>query len=227
MRQFLGSALLLCLATFADAADLKRIQRQIAKEPVYQSKHPRYCLLVFGEQAQQRVWVVDDGNAIYFDRNGNGDLTELGERVAAASSTGRVFKPGNLDVFSGLPLYSNWWFYRAEDGAFEIVTIVGKHPRAGRRLFAGFDPPGQLKFAERAADAPIVHFDGPLELRLMDPPAALTPSQETRLQVVLGTPGLGSGTFAKHGLQQMLPAQADVAIAAGKGQPFVLTAHEG
>src|SRR4051794_25720010 len=66
----------------ATAADLAKIERTIKKEPAYQSKEPKYCLLVFGPEAETRVWLVVDDGAMYFDRNGNGDLTEEGKRVA-------------------------------------------------------------------------------------------------------------------------------------------------
>lgn len=65
------------------AADLTKIERTIRKEPTYQSKQPRYCLLVFGPEAKFRVWLVLDGKTLYVDRNGNGDLTEDGEKIAA------------------------------------------------------------------------------------------------------------------------------------------------
>ncbi|HEV3142290.1 MAG TPA: hypothetical protein VGZ47_00230 [Gemmataceae bacterium] len=64
------------------AADLAQIERKLVKEPVYQSK-PKYCLLVFGPEAKTRVWLVMDGDTLYVDRNGNGDLTEAGKKVAA------------------------------------------------------------------------------------------------------------------------------------------------
>jgi hypothetical protein len=67
-------------AVTAAAADLTKIDRTIAKEPVYQNQ-PKYCLLVFGPDAKTRVWLVIDGDVLYVDRNGNGDLTEQGERL--------------------------------------------------------------------------------------------------------------------------------------------------
>src|SRR5262245_4416296 len=72
------------------ATDLSKIDRTIAKEPVYKSK-PSYCMLVFGAEAKTRVWLVLDGDVLYVDRNGNGDLTEAGERV----KRGDVFKHQN------------------------------------------------------------------------------------------------------------------------------------
>ncbi|HET6574844.1 MAG TPA: hypothetical protein VFG68_14660 [Fimbriiglobus sp.] len=70
------------------AADLSKIDRTITKEPAYATKAPRYCLLVFGPDAKDRVWLVQDGDALYVDRNGNGDLTEAGEKVPAAKNAG-------------------------------------------------------------------------------------------------------------------------------------------
>jgi hypothetical protein len=80
------STALLAVLVFTTVAradvDLAKIQRTVSKEPVYRSK-PKYCLLVFGPQAKTRVWLVHDGERLYVDRNGNGDLTEPGESVLA------------------------------------------------------------------------------------------------------------------------------------------------
>jgi hypothetical protein len=38
-------------------------------------------LLVFGPEAKTKVWLVIDGDTLYVDRNGNGDITEKDERV--------------------------------------------------------------------------------------------------------------------------------------------------
>jgi hypothetical protein len=77
--------LLVCLIGCATvlAADLTKIERSIAKEPRYRTSTPEYCLLVFGPEAETRVWLVRDGDTLYVDRNGNGDLTDPGEKVAA------------------------------------------------------------------------------------------------------------------------------------------------
>ena len=69
-------------ASMAVAADLTKVDRRIVREPAYQST-PKYCLLVFGPEARTRVWLVQDGATLYVDRNGNGDLTEAGEKVPA------------------------------------------------------------------------------------------------------------------------------------------------
>lgn len=66
----------------AAAADLAAIDRTIKKEPAYTGT-PAYLLLAFGPAADP-VWVVADGDTLYVDRNGDGDLTGADEKVAAA-----------------------------------------------------------------------------------------------------------------------------------------------
>ncbi len=70
------------IAARTSAIDLENIPRQIDKLPELKSDQPLYCLLVFGPEAKTRVWLVRDGDVLYVDRNGNGDLTDEGERIA-------------------------------------------------------------------------------------------------------------------------------------------------
>src|SRR6516225_2384890 len=93
-------AAVLLIAPLAQAADLAKIERKIAKEPAYQTRTPKYCLLVFGLDARTRVWLVQDGDALYVDRNGNGDLTENGERVKLKQQNdlSRSFEAGDLTL---------------------------------------------------------------------------------------------------------------------------------
>src|SRR6476620_8755032 len=55
---------------------------------MFQTEHPEYCLLVFGADASTRVWLVQDGDVLYVDRNHNGDLTKADERIAAEPDYG-------------------------------------------------------------------------------------------------------------------------------------------
>src|SRR5262249_46072878 len=84
--------------------------RTAPTDPAYQSKSPRYCLLVFGPKAETRVWLVLDlvsepweadgaKNALYVDRNGNGDLTDPSARVACTMCK----RPGPLTSFCPEP----------------------------------------------------------------------------------------------------------------------------
>jgi WD40 repeat protein len=76
-------AALLGIGSAACGADLTKIDRTIEKLPQFVTEKPEYCLLVFGPQAANRVWLVQDGGVLYVDRNGNGDLTEPDERITA------------------------------------------------------------------------------------------------------------------------------------------------
>jgi hypothetical protein len=85
------------------------------KEPVYQTA-PKYLLLAFGPNATARVWLVLDGDTLFVDRNGNGDLTEPGEKIAPKLNKNRdpaefgyEFKVGDVKVdgkvHKGLTVY--------------------------------------------------------------------------------------------------------------------------
>src|SRR5882724_5540093 len=87
------------------AADLGKVEGTLRKEPAYQTKTPKYGLLVFGPEAADRVWLVHDGDTLYVDRNGNGDLTEPGEKIKAKADKSRdhaefgyTFEVGDLSV---------------------------------------------------------------------------------------------------------------------------------
>ncbi|QJW98651.1 hypothetical protein [Frigoriglobus tundricola] len=74
--------LALAAAGRAEAIDYDKVERRLVKEPAYKTKNPQYALLVFGPEARLRVWVVLDGEALYIDRNGDGDLTAEHNRFA-------------------------------------------------------------------------------------------------------------------------------------------------
>lgn len=85
MRLAAVVAVLITLAATATASAtaLVDVDRSIGREPDYQSQSVRYCLLVFGPEAKTRVWLVQDGDRLYVDRNGDGDLTGPDEQVIA------------------------------------------------------------------------------------------------------------------------------------------------
>jgi hypothetical protein len=94
---------LLALAVSAPplpAADLTTINRTIKKQPAYKTK-PSYCLLVFGPEAKTRAWVVLDGDLLYIDLNGNGDLTEEGKRVPMSKGWWQEMRPRRFEVRPG------------------------------------------------------------------------------------------------------------------------------
>lgn len=186
------AAVLLLFAGPAGAADLTRVDRAIAKEPAYHSKAPAYCLLVFGPEAKAKVWLVIDGGVLYADKNGNGDLTDKDDRIQPESR--------EKDPAGG----RQWDFETSAPGKPTRV-IVYYHKDARIRAYdedrvqgAGVDGQGNLQFAAKPGDAPIVHFDteGPLSICLDEPYALPRGQTETEIYAFLGKPGLGKGTFA-------------------------------
>lgn len=169
-------------------ADLSRIDRAPGRQPIYQSDAAQYCLLVFGPQAKTRVWLAVDGDTLYVDRNGNGDLTDAGEAVAGSKygfDIGTLVEPDGRTRHTSLVLERSREYFR--------ITIdlhrLGTH-------YVGYDRADRLRFAGRPEEAPIVHFGGPLTMRFYRQPPRLVPGKRSRVNVSIGTPGLGSGTFA-------------------------------
>ena len=167
MRLLYGGLLILCPAV-ASAADLGKIDRTIKKEPVYKAR-PGYCLLVFGREAKARVWLVWDGDILYVDHNGNGDLTDPDDRIERTKTPNgaqeRVFKTGGISLSEdGRPLnYTGLLVLHTVDHT--CVFCEGRFLQVNQ---------GGLHFAASSRNAPVIHFDGPLTLS--PPPEALDPS---------------------------------------------------
>jgi hypothetical protein len=238
MNTHLVRALLLLAlpASPVAAADLTLIPRTLRKEPAYQAT-PRYCLLVFGLEAKTRIWLVLDGDVLYADLNGNGDITEPGEQLklpAYAAQQGFLYSAyRDMEIGSirdgdskHEKLQLMQWRVQPDlapqskrqeqlkeritkDPDFTVCRLQANiewRPRRGDRVpifgrvyqWAGEDIDGWLQFADRPANAPIVHFAGPLSMGL-DPGFSEKRPQKERtnemeLAAAVGTPGLGQGT---------------------------------
>jgi hypothetical protein len=185
----------------ASAVDLSKIDRTIKKEPAYKTKTPKYCLLVFGAEAKTRVWLVLDGDTLYIDRNGNGDLTDKGERVEKKKGKLAQFRAGDILDGDGKTKHTGVLIMQQTE-AGQTLTFVTAMVGGKRMFMAGLDSGGVLQFAAKPQDAPIIHFGGKLRMGLN---AKLSESQKAELirsakgeelYAWVGTPGLGKGTFA-------------------------------
>jgi hypothetical protein len=157
--RFLSLVLLALWTSSAAATDLAKIDRTIKKEPAYRGK-PLYGLLVFGPEARARVWVVLDGDVLYVDKNGDGDLTAPDERLPNRGQGVKSFEvadPNGKDRYrvTGLGLHhldkEGQWMLGAD------VEVVGKYAQ-----YCGVILKGSVR------EAPVAHFHGPLKVGLQD-----------------------------------------------------------
>lgn len=187
-----GSMRWIAAANPAKPVDLTSLERRIAKEPKYQSKHPIYCLLAFGKNAEPRWLVLDivtepstngpGENVAYLDRDGDSDLTRPGNRIV-----GKIVHAGTevVTFAADQPRVR----YKAQFDFGDVVLADGtKHTKftlevgdyvqdyrqvAFRLLLRGQHDqlvayaPGAslLRFGDSPTDAPVVHLDGPLTFR--------------------------------------------------------------
>src|SRR5262249_52883661 len=120
---------------------------------------------------------------------GNGDLTEPDERVAAAGTWFRV--PGVTEADGATP-HTALRLRRMGNGDPRLTPLVrGKHHQ-----FVGFCEGDPLRLAPRPPGPPAVHLGGPLTVRLYGEPPVFRPGKTAALNVAVGTPGLGEGSFA-------------------------------
>jgi hypothetical protein len=236
MQTFLlAVAFLLLGAALAPAADLEKIERKISREPAYQSKAPKYCLLVFGPQAKTRIWLVQDGDVLYVDRNGNGDLTDKGERIELKEKKQefRLFEAGDIPdgplTHTGLVVMQMTAtaeyigdateFKRLKGNNAEAriwtVRVAAERPNNDKRplpkqikYIVNGDGLGFLQFGDSPQKAPIIHFNGPWTLELQDLKQQLIAGDRSMLQIGVGTPGVGPGTFAFVEYPNTIPADA-------------------
>jgi hypothetical protein len=161
-------------------------------------------LLVFGPEAQTRVWLVRDGDTLYVDRNGNRDLTDAGERLRPTDfkkvvisvpqdpppmerdfEIGDIVEDGTKSRHTGLKVNHRRWGEQNDYAA--SVLVNGKHEQVA-----------VLPFAERPGIAPIVSFNGQLTLRFYGGEPSFRPGGSPNLSVAVGTQGIGTFTFINY-----------------------------
>jgi hypothetical protein len=194
----------------ACSADLEKIDRTILREPKYTSR-PCYALLVFGPKAEKRFWIAVDGDALYVDRNGNGDLTEPGERVPLdVEATKKMnLAPGaykGMNVFDigqveGVRLRLDFWvrdesFIPQDDFYKRILKERAANDWENATLWRiaadGSKAQNPVLLSRRPKDAQISHLAGPLtfQIRLADRLALQRGPGGVNFEVLIGSPGI-------------------------------------
>jgi len=207
------------VAAASAAFDLTQIDRSVLKEPIYESERPQYCLLVFGPEAKVRVWAVLDGDVLHLDRNGNGDLTDPGDRISPVHVTRRskerpdievihqfyIHPPANNDaeiavepILSCLPDVKAFileHFVPSDDTSSNpgMESRREKPFRIDVASAPGWEQDANLAFANRPEEAPILHFLGPQQVNWRPKNSLEFRRGETaQLHVGLQTQGLGA-----------------------------------
>lgn len=180
---------------------LVKIDRNILKLPKFTSDKPGYLLLAFGPDAGFKVWVVFDGETLFVDANGNGDLTDDEPvRFNPALST-----PPKAYVFEakgvGPEKEEKKWTL-----GVSTLSVGASQPAAILTAVRDGSPPQKVgptdfRFTDTPDAARVVHFGSKvLAVRpSLTMPSVLEVGKAAEFRVQVGTPGVGVGSFASVG----------------------------
>jgi hypothetical protein len=199
----------------ADLPDLGKLDRKIAKEPAYTCKQPLYGLLVFGPNADKRVWLVLDKSkadaasydVLYLDRNADGDLTVPEKRLRGKSEEqGTAFMlPQFRDPATG---GTHSEFRVRVMGQDAPTVMVSMKWQAKLRMGGGYppDPGDYMKLSPRPENAPVLWFqgDGPFRFQRWYGDKLQIGAADD-FKVFLGQIGSGPSTFCAF-QEHVLPA---------------------
>ncbi len=178
---------------------LSKIDRKIAKLPKFAAEKQGYLLLAIGADADFKTWLVHDGDTLYVDGNGNGDLTDdtpvkcdpatskpkNGMDVFVASDIGPAKEEKCKVVVSTFPVSGT------ESKA--LILVVLRPGAAGMKV-----GPMDFRFADTPDAARVVHLGS--KVLVVRPsftmPSHLEADKAEDFRVQVGTPGVGAGTFA-------------------------------
>jgi len=185
--------LLFLLVAAARAVDLSSIDRTIRKEPIYKNT-PGYCLLVFGLEAKTRVWVVQDGDRMYVDRNADGDLTASNEAIDASkvrnansSYRDKEYVIGTIAPPDKTGPHTDFKITAYSEDAKSWNYVLKLKLNGKIQQFAGWKP----VFKETPQKAPILHFGGPLGAQAIRHPNFSLKDKSPELSLRFATDGLG------------------------------------
>jgi len=205
--------------------DYKKVKRSITREPKYVGA-PRYALFIFDPQARFQVWAVLDKSkaalpyydVVYFDKNGNGDITESGERFVGmydennkilSIRVGDLNVPGTKLTHTDLRFitvephgYKGFWFGMKWNGK---VAVDGGYGKDGTVL---------TSYAASIDKAPVLRPTplGPLSFRSWEEKVTLPIGKARDIQFGVGNPGSGRDTFCSVDEHYLIPSK-DVLVA--------------
>ena len=190
----------------SEAIDLLKLNRSISKEPEYRSEYQEYCLLAINAEKDALIWCVRDGADMYVDLNGNGDLTENGEKFVGVYKADAT----NGDRKLALSITPSKKVFGTAVKHLSLVSY--DHDPVGQwRIRAEFNGNDRREFsrpfqtARLAKHAPIIHLNGPVTVvayldrhryfHRNDPATSIkyARGQEYSLILRVGNVGVGKG----------------------------------
>jgi hypothetical protein len=163
-------------------------------------REPRYCLLVFGKrEARTRVWLVEDGDTLYVDRDGTGMLAGPNKAVRAVGrhedtpNSEWTYRVGDLMPDGGREKHTQFKVVRYHRKDEEPLYVLWIHP-FGKPLLE-YASSANI-FARDRESAPVIHFGGPVVAKLLRSTKLTVNGEGQDLQFFVGTPGRGEGSFA-------------------------------
>ncbi len=206
------------------AVDYGRIERRIVKEPTCVAP-PLYALFILDPAGKVRVWARLDKSAaelpyydvLYFDRDADGDLAELGERFTGAKREidehygfnvripiGDFAVPGTSLRHTSLEVWSVVKSGEGRKGVFFSMKWDGKE-EVGGGYTNGID---QTQWAASPKDAPVLRPTplGPLAFAFwLTGPLKIGASSGINLMV--GSPGSADDTFCALSENFLVPGK--------------------
>jgi hypothetical protein len=194
------TAILCCILTFADRAhaatnSVTHYYRSIGKEPAYQST-PKYCLITIGNNAETKVWMVEDGKRLFVDKNANGDLTDDGPPLEPTKVRHLDANRWDFDYVLDAITPTNgsrhtdfvlrrWNYDKTNDSYGLSFSVDGRMP-----MYAGWF--GTFWSTNRE-QAPVLHFGGPLTPVLLRKKEFMIGETHHEFNVGFINPGSGKG----------------------------------
>jgi hypothetical protein len=193
------------IAHAAEGPDLSKIERRIAKEPVYKAKQPLYGLYVFGPEAKTRVWAIFDKSKsdaenydiLYFDRNSDGDLTAPEKRIEGKVEPGGVsFTVGSFTDHLAKQKHTEMSITRHAGSDSRVMLSMKWCDKVIIR--GGYAPQSgpYTEFATTPAEAPVLWpgADGPFGFQFWEL-QPLTIGESSDVRIFVGHQGHGRNTF--------------------------------